>query len=150
MGLTVDRHSETPDYDDLVRMADRGIGDPTLSGDFLFSNTAFRFCDGRGVYDGRRPWASFLDGAVSDVATNLYKVVTGTVKPTLVTWFKDVGLTQKLFTKTYTYGGTNVLLPTQIVSVVYNADGSTAYKTCTETISYSGNVFESSRTRVFS
>jgi hypothetical protein len=150
MGLTVDRHSETPDYDDLIRMADRGVGDPPLAGDVLYNNTAFRLNDGRGVYDARSPWTSFLEGAVADISTTLYKVIVGTIKPTLVTWFRDVGQTQKVLSRTYTYGATNVLLPTQIVSVVYNADGTTAYKTCTETIAYIGNVFESSRTRVFS
>lgn len=86
------------------------------------------------------PGVGFLSGA--------YKVITPTaaVFPTNVCWYTDNTMTQKIFEKVLTW---TIPSPTQIVYNMYDSDGVTVVESATDTITYVNNVFESSRTRVF-
>lgn len=149
MPLTPDRSDRGIDYDDLIQMADRGVGDPTVAAQMAYSLGAMRFRDGLGVYNPRAIWSTLLAGGTLDVPGTLYKVVTGTLSPSAVTWFSDASQTKKVCSVTYGYGAANPLIPTSVVYTVFATDGLTAYKQATDTITYSSGVFEASRTRVF-
>ena len=75
-----------------------------------------------------------------------YRVETGGVFPSAVTWWTSNAMTMKIVSKTITRDGSQN--PTVEVWQFYDpADGTTVLKTVTDTISYSG-VIETSRTRV--
>ena len=148
--LTPDRSGRGVDYDDTVQMADRGGGDPAIEATMAYSGGAMRFRDAQGVFDPRCPWAGIIGGVHLDAAGTLYKNVTGTLKPSAVSWFSDAAKTKKLMEAIYSYAGSNALVPTTIAWALYDKNGTTVLRRATDTITYSSGVFEASRTRVFS
>jgi hypothetical protein len=67
--------------------------------------------------------------------------------PTSITWYLDVGKTQKLVEKFITY--VNNAFPSVITWRMYDTDGTTVIHTVTDSITYS-SAFESTRTRTIS
>lgn len=92
------------------------------------------------VDDG--PGGGFMSGAVKQ--TN----PAGSPFPTQIVWFLDGTLTTKLVEKLITYNTNS--LPITITWNVYKPDGVTIAESITDTITYTNNVFESSRVRTIS
>lgn len=83
------------------------------------------------------------EGPAEGFASGAYRVVTGTVFPSNITWYDQAGVgKKKIVSKDITYTGA---FPTTIVWKVYDAS-ETLLATVTDTLSYSG-AFETSRTR---
>jgi len=77
-------------------------------------------------------------------------LVTGRVWPASITWYTSSAKTIKLVDKVYTYSST-APVPTTIAMRLYNGTvANTVVRTITDTITYTNNVFEASRTRVVS
>ena len=74
-----------------------------------------------------------------------YFEVVGGVFPTSKTWYTDVTKTQKISELLISRNVQK--MPTVEQIRIYNADGVTLQRTITDTITYSNNVFEASRTR---
>lgn len=85
----------------------------------------------------------FIDeGPANGFTSGATKTVTGTVFPTEELWKRQD--TTALVRKSITW--TNAV-PTQIQWKLYDTDGTTVLATVTDTISYTSNIFESSRSR---
>lgn len=84
------------------------------------------------------PADGFLSGAYKEISPvpSLY--------PTSVIWYVDSTKTQKIVEQTIVWTG---VVPTTITWEVYNSDGTTVAHTVSDTISYTNNIFETSRTR---
>lgn len=83
------------------------------------------------------------DGPADGFASGAYKEVTGTVFPTVITWWESSSKLKRIVERTITWTGVNA---TTDKWEIYDADGTTKLWIITDTISYSG-VFETSRTR---
>jgi hypothetical protein len=75
-----------------------------------------------------------------------YKAVVGQPFPTSVVWYQDFGNTLKIVEKLIFRN--LIKMPTSITWNLYDADGTTIIKSLTDFISYTNNVFETSRARV--
>lgn len=149
MPRSPDRNPNQVEYAEDTQFVDVGLGEPTVAGTLRYHNNSLRIVDGIGSFDARRPWHALLDGPTRDRPATLYKVITGTVAPSQVAWYADAAKTQLICMVSYTYSPSNAVLPISIVYRLYNTDGSIRM-TCTDTISYTGGVFENGRVRVFS
>jgi|SRR6056300_689202 len=85
----------------------------------------------------------FIDeGPANGFTSGATKSVTGTVFPTEELWSRQDGTA--LVRKTITWSNA---VPTSIEWELYASDGTTVLATITDSISYTNNIFESSRTR---
>lgn len=76
-------------------------------------------------------------------------LVTGRPWPASVTWYTSSAKTIKLVEKEFAYG--SVPVPTTVTMRLYNGTvANTVVRTITDTITYTNNVFEATRTRVVS
>lgn len=83
------------------------------------------------------------DGPAEGFASGAYKEVTGTVFPTAIVWYNEVGVSKKkIVEKLITWSGA---FPSIITWKVYDA-AEVLLATVTDTITYAG-AFETSRTR---
>ena len=89
----------------------------------------------------------FIDnGPAEGFASGAYRVMTGSVFPTAITWYDSSGINKnKIVEKLITWTGAN---PTTITWKMYDATGN-LLTTLTDTITYSGP-FETSRIRTLS
>lgn len=69
----------------------------------------------------------------------------GSVFPTTIIWWTDNTKTTKILQKTVTFNG--IHLPTSIKWSMYDVTGSTVIAEATDALTYTGTVFEASRTR---
>jgi hypothetical protein len=83
------------------------------------------------------------DGPANGFASGAYRVTTGTVFPSAITWWESAALLKKIVEKLITYVGA---FPSSIQWKMYDTDGTTVIATVTDAITYSGP-FETSRTR---
>lgn len=148
----------TPDpIGESLLLPDLGL-DPVLVGEVTNNSGTLKARDSTGTFNLRtggsgvteaqhrtlRQLIHFIDeGPAEGFASGAYRVTTGTVFPTAITWWTDNSLTDKIVEKLITWTGA---FPTQIQWKMYDVDGSTVLATVTDAISYSGP-FETSRTR---
>lgn len=87
------------------------------------------------------PGDGFISGA--------YKVTTPSpaVFPTSIIWYEDDTMTKIIVSKTIVWSG---VVPITITWQVYNTDGVTVAHTVSDSITYTNNIFESTRTRTIS
>jgi hypothetical protein len=83
------------------------------------------------------PGDGFISGA--------YKVIVGQPFPTSIIWYVDNSQTKKIVEKNITY--TDNMLPSSITWNMYDANGTAIVHNITDTITYTNNAFESTRTR---
>lgn len=131
--------------------------DPSDAGAVRYVSGSFRAKDESGVFNLRsgsglteaqhkllRQLIHFIDnGPAEGFASGAYREITGTVFPSVVTWWESSEKLKKIVSKELTWTGA---FPSSIVWKVYDTDGSTVLATVTDAISYSGP-FETSRTR---
>lgn len=89
----------------------------------------------------------FIDeGPADGFASGAFKNVTpaGSIFPTQIVWYSDSTMTQKIVQKTIVWSG---VVPSNITWQVYNPDGVTVAHTVSDSITYTNNIFESTRTR---
>lgn len=92
----------------------------------------------------------FIDEGPGDgFASDAFKVVLGQPFPTSITWYVDNTQTLKIVEKLITRDSSNNN-PLTITYNMYDVDGITIVHTVTDTIAYTNNVFESTRTRSIS
>lgn len=90
----------------------------------------------------------FIDeGPANGFISGSYKETTGLIFPTSIIWYVDNTKTQKIVEKTVVWTG---VVPTTITWKVYSEDGVTVAHTVSDSISYTNNIFETSRTRTIS
>jgi hypothetical protein len=87
------------------------------------------------------PGDGFISGA--------YKVTlpSPSVFPTSIIWYEDNTMTKIIVSKTIIWSG---VVPITITWQVYNVDGVTVAHTVSDSITYTSNIFESTRTRTIS
>lgn len=85
------------------------------------------------------PWESWASGSFRETLPS------GSPFPTTIIWWTDPSKTAKIVQKTITFNG--IHLPTVVSWAVFASDGTTVISTVTDTITYTGVVFELSRTR---
>ena len=151
MPKTPDRHPGSA-YDNELQFVDDGLGEPQTPGAMHFNQGVFRICDAVGVYNPRRLWSAFLDGAASESLTSgtVYTTTTPTNPVTQKSYYSDAAKTLLLARTTYSYTGPLAFMPSSVTYKLYAADGITVAHTCVETLTYVNSFYEASSTRVFS
>jgi hypothetical protein len=88
------------------------------------------------------------DGPGHGFTTNAYEEVTpfGSIFPSAITWYYSNAKTKKIFEELITWSG---VVPSAITYNIYSSDGITVVQSATDTFTYINNIFETSRTRVF-
>jgi len=89
--------------------------------------------------------ADGVGGPFEDFPTGAYRVTIGTVFPTDIIWYSDITMTAKIVEKHIVYNG--IKEPVSITWKVYDTDGVTVLATVADSISYTNNIFETSRLR---
>jgi hypothetical protein len=157
---TPDRHPGPLIETEEIILGGDEIADPTALGALRYVGGTFRLKDAVGVFDPRsggggiteaqhkilRQLIHFLDdGPGEGFASGAYKETTGTVFPTVMTWWESAAKLIKIVERAMTWSGAKLMIDEWRV---YSGAG-TLLATVTDTISYAG-VFETSRTRVIS
>lgn len=88
------------------------------------------------------------DGPGHGFTANAYEEVTpfGSIFPSAITWYYSNAKTKKIFEELITWSG---VVPSAITYNIYSPDGITVVQSATDTFTYINNIFETSRTRVF-
>src|SRR5579859_2727900 len=89
--------------------------------------------------------ADGIGGPFEAFPTGAYRVTSGGVFPTSIIWYSDSSMVSKIVEKSISYN--TISEPDSITWKVYDTDGVTVLATATDNISYTSNIFETSRTR---
>ena len=93
-----------------------------------------------------RKLVDFIGAPAEGYATGVYRTITmGVVAPSNITWWTDNTATVKIYEVNYTRNAAQAA--TTIEWKVYNAAGTVVLATITDTVTYTGGIIETSRTR---